>query len=51
MLYVKVVGKRLLVERAPHKILRKFGRINWKAAKERGRKKNRKKHRGAVSKA
>jgi hypothetical protein len=52
MLYVKVVGKRLLLERAPIKILRKFGRINRKAAKERGRKKNRKKkRRGAVSKA
>ncbi len=38
MLYVKVIGKRLLVERAPIKILRKFGRINRKAAKERGRK-------------
>ncbi len=51
MLYVKVVGKRLLVERAPHKILRKFGRINRKVAKVRRRKKNRKKRGRPVPKA
>ncbi len=51
MLYVKVIGKRLLVERAPIKILRKFGRINRKAAKVRRRKKSRKKRGRPVPKA
>jgi len=46
-----VIGRRLLVERAPYKILRKFGRINRKAAKERRRKKNCKKRRVGASKA
>jgi len=51
MLYVKVIGRKLLVERASHKILRKFGRINRKAAKVRRRKKSRKKRGRPVPKA
>jgi len=39
-LYVRVIGRRLVVERAPNQILRKFGRVRKRISR---RKKGRKK--------
>lgn len=40
-LYVRVAGKRLVVERAPNKVLRKFGRVNKRPRRAKPRKRHR----------